>query len=185
MVHVDQIVASALLQIVQPAREGDPLLLEAILGNKCYAALLLSLQELDLVTFVHASEGMLAEVEAVLAHDLFPSLGQGKETHLYQRFVGSELRLELGRNDTGTGAGVVSDDARLKLVTSRVIEVHGFADCVLVDPSSPGDVAPPDDDLAEVMQRTVPPRQQVLDYLAAKLLPSDALVEQREPAGGC
>ena len=182
MVHVDQIVASALLQTVQPAREGDPLLLEAILGNKCYAALLLSLQEPDLVTFVHASEGVLAKIEAVLAHDLFPSLGQGKETHLYQRFVGSELRLELGRNDTGTGTGVVSDDARLKLVTSRVIEVHGFADCVLVDPSCPLYVAPPGDDLAEVMQRAVPPRQQVPDHLVVKLLPSDALVEQREPA---
>ena len=96
---------------MQPAREGDPLLLEAILGNKCYASLLLSLQELDLVALVHAREGVLAEVDAVLAHDQSPSLGQGKESHLYQRLVGSELRLELGRNDTGAGTGVVSDDA--------------------------------------------------------------------------
>ena len=46
------------------------------------------------------------------------------------------------------------------------------------------DIAPPGDDLAEVMKGAVPPGQQVLDHLFFKAWPPDALVELRHSAVG-
>ena len=185
LVHVDQLISARPLKAMDLAGEGDALQLVAPFGVGCDSPLRFRLLKRDAIPAVDALEGVFAELAAVLAQDQLPPPRQRQESHLVQRLPGCELRLELRRYRARPTDILVSDAVRLELVAPFVVEHDGLADRVDVDAGGPGDVAPAGHHLAEVVQGSISPRQQVADHLALEPRAPDTLVERRPHSRRC
>ena len=106
-----------------------------------------------------------------------------KETHVIEYLSRDELRLNVVREAAWPADAAVRAVRGHEPVTPLVIDLDHPADCDRMDASSSAYVNPPGNDLAEVSQRAISTRQQVLHIFKAQSRPSDRLVQRRDLTG--